>query len=69
MGNASPTDVLIRMDGVSMVIESLDGRAPFANSYEHGWRSRQERVRASLSFAVESFEPGAVLEVTDVSVR
>jgi len=37
--------------------------------YEHGWHAGTERVRATLTFTVESFQPGAVLEVIDISVR
>ena len=69
LANASPADLLITPDGVSMVIESLDGGPPFENIYEHGRRPGTERVRATLRFTVESFQPGATLEVTDISVR
>lgn len=65
----SPTDLLVSPDGVTLRLESLDGGPPFENVYEHGWRPGTERVRATLSFMVESFEPGAVLEVTNVLVR
>lgn len=69
LANASPSDQLIAAEGVALGVDSLEGGPPFVNIYEHGWRPGTERVRATLTFTVESFEPGAVLEITDISVR
>jgi hypothetical protein len=69
LGNESPTNMLVSPDGVSLGIDSLDGGRPFENIYEHGWHPGTERVHATLTFSVESYEPGAVLEVIGISVR
>ena len=69
LGNESPTNVLVSSDGVFLQIESLDGGLPFENIYAHGWHTGTERVSATLTFTVESFESGAVLEVTNLTVR
>lgn len=65
----SPTDMLISPDGISLRVDSLDDGRPFFNIYEHGWHPGTERVRATLTFTVESYDPGAVLEVTNILVR
>lgn len=67
--NDTPADFLVSPEGVSLMIESLDGGSPFDNIYAHGWHPGTERVKATLVFAVESFEPGAVLEATGITVR
>lgn len=67
--NESPTNVLVSSDGVFLQIESLDGGLPFENIYAHGWHPGTERVSATLTFTVESYDPGAVLEVTNLTVR
>ena len=69
LANASPSDLLITADGVALGVDSLEGGPPFVSIYEHGWHAGTERVRATLTFTVESFQPGAVLEVIDISVR
>lgn len=69
LADESPTDTLVTPEGMSLVIRSLDGGAPFESIYEHGWHTGTERVRATLVFEVESFEPGAVLVATDIAVR
>jgi hypothetical protein len=69
LANASPTDVLIVGDGMTLRVESLEGGPPFENIHDHGWHPGGERVRATLVFDVEWFEAGAVLDVEDIVVR
>ena len=66
--DAKPTDVLVTPDGVRLEVRTLDGEL-LENIYAHGWRSGTERVEATLTFTIESFEPGAVLEAVDIIVR
>lgn len=65
----TPAELLVAEEGVTLRLESLDGGPPFENAYEHGWRPGVERVRATIDFDVESFAPGATLEVVDLVVR
>jgi hypothetical protein len=69
LSNDSPTNFLVSSGGVFLQIESLDGGLPFENIYAHGWHTGTERVSATLTFTVESFDPGAVLEVTNLTVH
>jgi len=69
LSNDSPTNLLVSSDGVFLQIESLEGGLPFENIYAHGWHTGTERVSATLTFTVESFDPGAVLEVTNLTVQ
>jgi hypothetical protein len=64
-----PSDVLLGPEGMFLGIESLDGGQAFKNIYERGWHPGTERVQATLTFTVEWFEDGAVLQVKDVHVR
>ena len=61
------TDVLIP-EWIMLEVIGNDG-LPLRNIYEHGWRPGTERVHVRLVFTVESFEPGASLEITNVVVR
>ena len=69
LADPAPMDLVVSEDGMRLEITSLDGGPPFVSAYEHGWHPGVEHVEARLVFAVESFEPGAVFEVTDVLVR
>jgi hypothetical protein len=60
-------DVLIPK-GIRLEVVGEDGKL-LLNAYDHGWRPGTERVHVRLRFAVESFDPGATLEITDVLVR
>jgi hypothetical protein len=64
-----PRDFQLSADGVRLVIESLDGGAPFVNAYERGWRKGTERSRIRLVFELEWYEPGAVLVITGIAVH
>ncbi|MBX3030404.1 MAG: hypothetical protein KF809_09610 [Chloroflexi bacterium] len=64
-----PSELLVTREGVWLSLESLDGGNSFDNIYEHGWRPGTERVQVMLTFEVESFTPGATLEVKDLTVR
>ena len=66
---SSPTDPLVSYDGYALNITSLDGGPPFENYYLHGWRLGVEHVRATLSFTVLSFQPGAAVVVANVDVH
>jgi hypothetical protein len=61
------TDVLIP-DGIALVIEGEDGE-PLLNEHDHGWREGTERVRVTLRFEVEMFDPGTSITLTDIVVR
>jgi hypothetical protein len=61
------TDVLIP-DGIFLEVVGEDG-TPIGNIYDHGWRPGTEQVHVRLVFTVESFDPGATLEITDLVVR
>jgi hypothetical protein len=65
-----PDDVALRDGKVRLGLTSLepDGK-PFENYYMHGWRPGVERVRATLTFDVLWFAPGATLEIRNVVVR
>jgi hypothetical protein len=66
----SPTDVVISAGtGVFLGITSLNDGRPLWNYFDHGWHPGVEHVEATLTFTVESFEPGAVLRVRDLVVR
>jgi hypothetical protein len=68
LGDDSPGDLLL--DGALVLsVESLDGGPPFDNLYRHGWRPGTERVRVTLTFRVEWFEPGAALGIRDLVVE
>jgi hypothetical protein len=67
--DVSPTNFLVSSAGVFLRVQSLDGGQPFENIYVHGWHAGTERVSATLTFTVESFDPGAVLDVTNLVVR
>ena len=69
LGDDTPSDLLLTHDGIRLTVESLNGGQPFQNIYLHGWRPGTERVRATLTFEVEWFEPGAVLRVTRLRVK
>ncbi|MEA2653773.1 MAG: hypothetical protein QOI37_1000 [Chloroflexota bacterium] len=69
LSNDSPTNFLVSSDGVFLQIVSLDGGLPFENIYAHAWHKGVERVSATLTFTVETFDPGAVLEVTNLTVH
>ena len=64
----TPSDVLISGDGMLLSVTSLDGGPPFDNYYSRGWRAGTESVQAMLTFTVEWFEPGAMLQVTAIHV-
>jgi hypothetical protein len=61
------TDMLIP-EWIWLEVIGEDG-LPLRNIYEHGWRTGTERVHVRLVFTVDSFEPGASLEITNVVVR
>jgi hypothetical protein len=67
LANDRRSDVLIP-DGIHVEVVGEDGQ-PLRNAYDHGWRPGTERVRVHLVFTVESFDPGATLEITDVIIR
>ena len=69
LADTAPMDLVVSEDGMRLEITSLDGGPPFVSADEHGWHPGGEHVEARLVFAVESVEPGAVVEVTDVVVR
>jgi hypothetical protein len=57
-------------NGVWLEVRPSDpGRPPFENKYARGWIDGVEPVRVYLVFTVLSFEPGARLEVVDLTVR
>jgi hypothetical protein len=60
-------DVLIP-EGIQLEVVGEDGQ-PLVNAYDHGWRPGTEQVHIRLVFTVESFDPGATLEITEVVVR
>ena len=61
------TDVLIP-EWIWLEVIGDDG-LPLSNIYEHGWRTGTERVHVRIMFTVDSFEPGASLEITNLVVR
>ncbi len=64
----TPPDLLLS-DGLFLAVTSLDGGPAFENYYTRGWHAGTERVEVSLTFTVEWFEPGAVIEVRDIHVK
>ena len=69
LADDAPADLVLSDPGVYLAVTSLDGGRPFFNAYDHGWQTGVEHVAASLTFTVESFDPGAVLTVTNLVVR
>jgi hypothetical protein len=66
--NRPPDELLLTPDGISMVITSLEDGQQLVNVYQRGRREGTERVRVTLVFAVELFEPGVSLVLTDLVV-
>jgi hypothetical protein len=64
-------DQLILDDGgVSMRIRPTDPtHRPFDNYYQHGWYPGVEHADVFLAFNVIDHEPGAILQVRDLTVR
>ena len=69
LADDAPTNLLVTPDGMKLAIASLDGGPPFENAYVRGWHEGTERVSVTLTFTVDSFDPGAVLQVLDLVVR
>lgn len=67
LANDRRTDVLIPQ-GIQLEVVGEDAQ-PLVNAYDQGWRPGTEQVHVRLVFTVESFDPGATLEITDVLVR
>ena len=67
----STADALILDEqGVSMRIRPADPtHRPFDNYYQHGWYPGVEDVEVFLVFNVIGHDPGAVLQVRDLTVR
>jgi hypothetical protein len=67
---AWPDDLALEEGRAMLDVISLepDGK-PFDNLYAHAWRPGLERVRATLTFDVLWFAPGATLEIRNVVVR
>ena len=69
LADDAPTNMLVNPDGMNLAIMSLDGGPPFENAYVRGWHAGTERVSVTLTFTVDSFDPGAELQVRDLVVR
>jgi len=68
LADDAPTDLLIDANGVTLQIVPADGGAPLWNIYETGWHAGVVKVRATVTFNVTAFDPGAVLGIRNVSV-
>jgi hypothetical protein len=69
LADEAPKDVLMEPHGIQMQITSLEDGRRLESLYDHGWRPGTERVRVRLRFSVQSFEPGAAIQVLNLEVR
>jgi hypothetical protein len=69
LADEAPKDVLMEPHGIQMQITSLEDGRRLESLYDHGWRPGTERVRVTLRFSVESFEPGAAIQVVNLEVH
>lgn len=65
-----PSDILMKPGaGMFLTITSLEGGPAFDNYYMRGWHAGTERVQVTLTFDVEWFRPGAMIEATGIQVH
>ena len=68
LADDAPSDMLVS-GGLQLVITDHGDGTQLVSAVDHGWRPGTETVDVSLTFSVESFDPGATLHVVNLVVR
>jgi hypothetical protein len=70
LAQPSPDRLILDEDGVSMRIRPADPTdRPFENYYQHGWYPGVEEAEVFLDFNVIGHDPGAILQIRDLTVE